>query len=213
MRPQLPKSLKQLRIRNIAFRCVSCFLLLSLFIFIIIMWGNKIFPSTLDHHMGYAGLRILFYVIILLIPFLITGVPLKLIDKSWGGTITAIKVKENLGTTANPRYVHVYQKEDLILTIKKDDGKEIEHTVLSLTEGNKSETNGTPKGKIFYHTHKYNVGDRAYKYYGFKYLYFVPKSYQDCRNCIRCGSQNNMQDATCWYCDAELINGFIAEQK
>ena len=205
MRPQLPKILRKKRIYNILSRSISCFVLLALFIFIIVMWGNKLFPSTLDHHMGYAGLRILFYVIVLSIPFLVTGVPLKLIDKSWSGTITAVGVKENLGTTTNPRYLQVYPKEDLILTINKDDGGEIEHTVLSFTERRMSGTGRTPVGKIYYHTHKYNVGDRVYKYYGFKYLYIVTQSHQKLKNCIRCGTQNNMHDVACWYCDAELL--------
>ena len=204
-RPELPVSLKRKIIRNIIIRSVVCFLLLAIFILVIILWGNKIFPATFENNKGYAGLKVMFYIIFLLIPFIITGVPFKIIDKSWSGTITAVEIKENLGTTSNPRYVYVYPKEDLILTIRKDDGKEIKQTVLSLVERFKPGQDKTPNGKVFYHTHKYNVGDRVYKYYGFKHLYLVPDNYQNSKICICCGSQNKIEAQSCWYCNSELL--------
>lgn len=169
------------------------------------MWGNKLFPTTLDYPFGYKGLRVLFYILILIIPFLVTGVPLKFIDSSWSGTITEIKIKENLGTSSHPQYVHVHKKEDLILVIKRDDGKELEHTVLSLVERHRPGGDGTPIGKIFYHDTKYAVGDRVHKYYGFKHLYFVSQNHLNTKNCIVCGSQNGITENSCWYCRSDVI--------
>ena len=204
-RPRLPLSLKRKLIRNIVIRSITCFLLLAIFIFIIIMWGNKLFPITFDYRKGYAGLKIIFYVIILFIPLIVTGIPFKLIDKSWSGTITKVEIKENLATKSNPRYVYVYPKQDLILTIRREDGKEIQKTVLSLVEKNEPGIDSTHIGKTVYHSHKYNIGDRVYKYYGFKYLYLVPQSYQNSKICICCGSPNKTEDKSCWYCNSELI--------
>ena len=204
-RPALPLSLKKKIAQRIIIRSIACTLLLAIFIFVIAMWGNRIFPTTQSHHLGYAGLRIMFYVIFLLIPFIITGVPFKLIDKSWSGTITKVEIKENLGTKSNPRYVYVYPKQDLILTIRREDGKEIQKTVLSLVEKFEPGIDSSHIGKTFYHSHKYNIGDRVYKYYGFKHLYLVPESYQNTKICICCGSPNKTEDKSCWYCHSELI--------
>ena len=204
-KPQLPTSLKRKRILNIVIRSTICLLLLVIFITVIIVWGNRLFPDTLDHRAGYTSLKIMFYMIVLCVPFLITGIPFKLIDTSWSGTITAVKIRESLGTTSNPRYVYVYPKEDLILTIRRDDGKEIKQTVLSLAEKFEPGQDGTPNGKVFYHTHKYNLGDRVYKYYGFKHLYLIPTDYQNSKICICCGSQNKIEAKSCWYCNSELM--------
>jgi len=157
MCPALPISLKKKVIHNILIRSIVCLLLLTLFIFIIIMWGNKLFPITFDYRKGYTGLRILCYVLFLCVPFLVTGIPLKLIDKSWSGTITRVEIKENLGTTSNPHYVYVYPKQDLILTIRREDGKEIQKTVLSLVEKIEPGIDSSHIGKTFYQSHKYNI--------------------------------------------------------
>ena len=204
-RSALPLSLKKRRTYQIIMRSIACALLLAIFVFVIIMWGNRIFPTTQKHHLGYAGLKIMFYIVFLLIPFIITGIPFKLIDKSWSGTVTDIKIVENLGTTSCPAHVHPYPKQDLILTITKDNGKRIKYTQLSLVDKNLHGQKNTPIGNAFYHEHKYKVGDIVHKYYGFKHLYFVSLTNQNHKNCIRCGSQNKMQDTTCWYCNSELI--------
>ena len=119
-RPTLPISLKRKRLYRIIIRSTFCALLLVIFIFVIIVWGNKIFPTTQQNNSGYMFLKITFYILFLSVPFIITGVPLKLIDKSWSGTITSIKIKEKLGTTDNPKYVYTFPMQNLILTIKDD---------------------------------------------------------------------------------------------
>ena len=204
-RPELPLSLKKKRLQRIIMRSIACTLLLAIFIFVIAMWGNRIFPTTQSHHLGYAGLRIMFYVIFLLIPFIITGVPFKLIDKSWSGTITNIEIKENLGTTENTKFVYVYPKQDLVLTIKTDGGKEIEHTVLSLVNNPRSNLNITNKGKAYYHTDEFSIGDKVHKYYGYKYLFISYKKPQQTKFCINCGVKSTLAEHTCWHCGAEIL--------
>ena len=202
-RPPLPLSLKRKRKQRIIIRSVVCFLLLASFIFIIIMWGNKLFPITFDYRKGYTGLRILFYVLFLCVPFLVTGIPLKLIDKSWSGTITSITVVEKLATTDNPKYIYPFPKQDLILTIQNDQGKEIKYTVLSLSERNHRNVTDNI-GKIHYHTHEFCVGDRVHKYYGYKHLFVSYQKTHKTKYCISCGSKNNLTEIKCWYCSSEL---------
>lgn len=198
--PDLPLSLKQKRAREITMRIICCILLLLLFIFIIITWGNRLFPTTLKSRMGYTGLRIMFYILLLSIPFLVTGIPLKLIDRSWCGTISSVTIEENLRASGGGR-PKLHRDYDLVLSIKTDDGKNIEKTILSFN----SRDPATRSGKIHHQEHKINVGDRVYKYYGFKHLYIVPQKYCEHKNCIVCGSKNKYDQKRCWYCDAEIL--------
>ena len=205
-RPDLPLSLKRKRMRNILLRIVLCLFLLFVVIFVIVMWGNKLFPLTLQSKAGYKGLQGLFYVILLILPFIISGVPIKLIDKSWSGMITSVKVLENLGTTPNPRNVIIFPKQDLILTIKTDAGKEIEFTVLSLANAVKPTLEVSNVGKIYYHTHEFCVGERVHKYYGYKHLFVSYEKYHQVKYCISCGSKNTLNEIACWHCGCELLS-------
>ena len=208
-RPALPLSLKKKRTQRIILRSIACALLLTIFIFVIVMWGNRIFPATQKHHLGYTGLKIMFYIIFLLIPFIITGIPLKLIDKSWSGTVTDIKIVEKLATTSNPRYIITFPKQDLILSIKTDAGREITQTILSLASNDRISGyegyNISKKGNIYYHEHEISVGDRVHKYYGYKHLFVSYKKPHQTKFCINCGVKNTLGKQTCWHCDAEIL--------
>lgn len=193
--PKLPLSLKQKRAKQITVRIIIWLIFLLLFIFIIINWGNKLFPQTLKSRTGYAGLQIMFYILLLLIPCIISGVPFKLIDKSWSGTITAVIIEENLKASKGGR-PRLSKNHDLILMIKRDDGKEIEYTVLSDT---------ALREKMHYHENKVLPGDRVYKYYGFKYLYITPQRHHTHKGCIVCGSKNAVTEKRCWHCKSELL--------
>ena len=194
--PSLPLSLKQKRARNFTIRIICCILLLLLFIFIIIMWGDKLFPTTLKYRVGYNGLRILFYILLLSIPFLVTGIPFKLIDRSWSGTVTSVIVEENLKASGAGR-PRLHKSHDLILTIRTDDGKEISHTILSFVSPS--------SGKVHHHENKIVIGDRIYKYYGFKYPYVIPQKHHASKICIICGAKNDVDKKCCWHCKAELL--------
>ena len=194
--PSLPLSLKQKRARNFTIRIICCILLLLLFIFIIIMWGDKLFPTTLKSHMGYNGLKIMFYILLLSVPFIVTGTPFKLIDTSWSGTVIDVTVEENLKANGAGR-PRLHKSHDLILTIQTDNGKEIEHTLFSFASPS--------LGKVHYHENKISIGDRIHKYYGFKYPYIIPKNHHQIKVCISCGAANNVDKKRCWHCKSELL--------
>jgi hypothetical protein len=96
-----------------------------------------------------------------------------------------------------------YPRNDLVLTVEKDNGKTIYYTIVSL--GIKtSPWNSVPVvGKIEYQTEKYQIGDRVHKYYGYKHLFV---EHIDGKSCIVCGSFNNKNDEKCWCCSSNLLN-------
>ncbi len=200
--PILPYSLKRKRRNLILCRIALCVVLFSVFLFVILACGDKLFSVPEK----YEVTRSLIYLLVLLLPFVITGVPIKLIDRSWSGTVAAVDVKESVGAYKRSlgRY-GIYTKHDLVLRITKDDGHEIEYTALSLGVKYKPSQEFSEVGKIEYHTSEYRVGDRVHKYYGFKYLYISNRNDQDGKHCIVCGSNNNIEHKKCWSCNSELV--------
>ena len=198
-RPALPKSLRKKQIKRVLFRVIPCILLLGIMIVVIVVWGSELF------HMpgkGYEAVQKVIYLFLLLLPFLITGVPLKLIDTSWDGTIMDVKIEESVGTYTVGGRPWPYSRQDLILKITKDNEKTVEYTVLSLGIKDKPWNNVPIVGKIEYHAEKYHVGERVHKYYGFKHLY---RRSNDGKICIVCGAMNQDEETVCGLCHSELI--------
>ena len=200
-RPTLPLSLQKKRVSNILWRVIPCVLLFALTLTTILLWGEEIFDFP------HLLARCVVYAIFLLLPFLITGVPLKLIDKSFSGTVIAVNVTEKIGIYSRSfAKGGVYTRHDLVLTIQTDEGKKIKYTALSLGVKNRPHQFPPNLGAIEHHTEEYSVGERVHKYYGFGGLYVEPKTQVDRKRCIVCGTQNGNEDSRCWSCHSELIS-------
>ncbi len=206
--PPLPISLQQKRARNVLVRVIPCILLLFLFASAIILWGDMIFPFDKSYDGGsFIFAKIITYAFILALPFLITGVPFKLIDRSFSGVITNIEIKETMGVYSTGigknRY---YPKNDLILTIECDNGKTIKYTAMSLGMRRfTSASDSVINGRIELHDERYRVGDKVYKYYGFKHLFTLQNDKRDAKHCIVCGTVNRSHDKKCWGCKCDLV--------
>ena len=203
-RPSLPLSLKKKRLRNILLRTISCFVLLSLALVSIILWGGSMFPFPTQ---SAKGLRIFCYALMLVLPFVVTGVPFKLIDRSFSGTICKVMVKDSITSKGIRQSSAItYVQSDLILTIEKDDGKTIEYTRLSFrTPFNHYSPESRP-GNVEHHKNSFVVGDRVHKYYGFRYVYTAHSHPRNDKYCIVCGQKNENKEGYCWSCGAELID-------
>lgn len=199
-RPSLPKSLRIKRNRAILSRVIPCFILLGLCIVIITIWGKTLFHVPSDQ---YVALQKSFYILFCFLPFAITGVPMKLIDTSWDGVVSEVKIEESIGTYSRSLgSPGIYTRHDLVLTIVKDDGKEIKYTPLSLGQRNVPWHQPPVVGKIEYQAEKFHIGDRVHKFYGFKYLY---SHNNDGKVCIVCGATNINEDTRCGCCHSELV--------
>ena len=195
---------------NIIIRVTSCCILFALFLFAIIMWGERIFPMPQYTPKSFVAVQIGCYVIFMTLPFLITGVPVKLIDSSWSGVVSNVDVEDSIGTFYRAfGRPGTYDRQDLILTIKKDNGKVITRSAVSVGERYKLKVSDRPPiptpGKITDHLNDYKIGDRVYKYYGFKYLYVVPSDEDDKKRCIVCGLNNDKHRDKCLNCYCDLI--------
>lgn len=199
-RPPLPVALKKKRNRDIFARVILCVLLLALLIVVIVLWGEKVFPFP------RSAPRRVAYAILMLIPFAVTGVPHRLIDRSFSGTVLAVNVKEGTGSYRMGSSIWPYTKHDLVLTVQRDIGKTIKYTALSVGIKNHPSSPVPNIAKIEYQTDNFSVGDRVHKYYGFRHLFVEPKTEVDRKYCIVCGTKNDNDQSFCWSCHSELIS-------
>ncbi len=218
--PMLPISLQRKCARRVLVRVIPCILLLFSFAYVLIYWGDSIFPldkrydgSTLD------GVKIMLCIFVMVLPFVICGVPFKLIDSSWSGTVIQTDIVSGIGVAdRGGERPMPYHKNDLVLTVKKDNGKIIKYTVLSLdARRSQSANENIDNGKMEQQEAKFRVGDRVHKYYGFKNLYSLHADERSCKYCVDCGTANKLYRKACWYCGSDLIqtpslsNTFIKE--
>ena len=205
IRPELPDSLKKRRLCKILLRVLFCLVLFAFALVSIILWGETIFPFPTQNA---SSLRYLCYGLFLLLPFLLTGVPLKLIDRSFSGTVRKTEIKDTIkyGGGGTAKGSGAYIQHDLILTVEKDDGKVIQYTRLSFESPLALFPIDNPRpGNAEHHKHEFREGERIYKYYGFKYPYIAHPTLPDDKYCIVCGQKNENKESFCFSCGAELV--------
>lgn len=153
------------------------------------VWGDRLF-----HSMG-SEMRISFYVLFLLLPFLISGVPFRMIDKSYRGTVVKVKVETTVdnASAAKPTREHLYPKNTVFLLIRRDDGKTILKKVYE----------GKANSQEILETYK--EGDAVFHLYGTKHIGVIPKASDAQVSCAVCANTNSIENETCRTCGHSLI--------
>ena len=191
-KPILPEDIQRKVVNSIIKKVFPCIVLEIIIVLYIVFWGEKSFK------MVDLGVRVLIYVVLIIVPFVVTGVPLKLIDRSWKGEIVAINVNMGLVRSVNGRGVR--DGSYLVLKIKRDDGKIIEHTLNVFTYANAMKSN---RARSEFAEDDYAVGDKVYHYYGIKRLLIIHKDKS--RECVICGANNPEHNDRCFNCGHSII--------
>ena len=191
-KPILPEDIQRKVVNSIIKKVFPCIVLEIIIVLYIVFWGEKSFK------MVDLGVRVLIYVVLIIVPFVVTGVPLKLIDRSWKGEIVAINVNMGLVRSVNGRGVR--DGTYLVLKIKRDDGKIIEHTLNVFTYANAMKSN---RARSEFAEDDYAVGDKVYHYYGIKRLLIIHKDKS--RECVICGANNPEHNDRCFNCGHSII--------
>lgn len=205
----LPESLITYRTKNILKRLVLCLALLAAITALAFYYRETIFSYELIPPFAIACIGIAVYSV----PFAVSGFPAILFDSNWEGVITGIDIKTNMATYVNGGKPGGYYKNDIILTIQKQNGKTVKHTAKSLGVKERVGISATilgsvhnvATGKIENHVDEFSVGDKVYHFYGFKYNFYVHEPCSEHRHCIVCGTANNFHSKTCWSCHNELV--------
>ena len=150
-------------------------------------------------------------IVIVLLPFLITGFPFKLIDSSWHGTVVDIKVKTTIafaGRLFASNMGNMYYKNTVHLKVKKDNGKIVDVIAFEIGVPRGSANMFTDKvimGNLDDHIDNFQIGDSVYHVYGLKRPVIKHNSQNNFCYCVVCGYRNFADDFYCSGCKHSLI--------
>ena len=190
----LPKDLIAHRRRQIFKRVVLCTILLTLLATALVLWGDAIFNTK------YPSFDATCYLAILLLPFAITGVPFKLIDRTYSGVIKQVEIETTAAvdnTSVRPTYNKLYTKNTIYLTVELTNGKVIRKKAYS------------GKAALQEHLDTYHEGDAVFHLYGTKTTVVLPTKSDTTICCAVCGASNDVAYTTCHQCQHTLVKTTI----
>lgn len=180
MTRNLPADLRRFVIRNAARRILLCLTLFITFGVVLWFWGDRLFPHiTIEF-------RISCYVVCMLLPFPLAGVPHKLFDHTFGGKVLYVDVAttEESWLPGAPA-LRLYDKNTVRLHIVMRDGRELFKKV---AEGR------VPSAP---YVDKFHQGDEVFHLYGSKYTVVLPKPADTSVQCAVCGTSNDVTAVRC----------------
>ena len=175
--------------KNILKRVISFVLLEILLGMILLFFGNTLFRTEVKVFQYSC------YLLVVLVPFAITGVPFKLIDRSYCGRVEKVEIKTTYDnkTPLKPTLENTYTKNTIYLSIRCSDGNLIRKKAY---EG---------PAKLQQHLDTYQVGDFVFHLYGSKYTVVLPNKKQSHVQCLICGCANDKTEDTCRNCGGLLL--------
>ena len=185
----LPKDLRIYCRKRILRRLIPCIILISVFVAILALWGSIIFNTNIKEF------QISCYIVVMLIPFLITGVPHKLIDSTYYGTVKKVDIVTTMDNSSSvkPTREQLYLKNTIYLGIERPDGKLIYKKAYS------------GKARLQQNINTYNAGDLVFHLYGTNNVVVLPDSNDNTIHCAVCGSSNNIENDKCRDCGHSLV--------
>ncbi len=186
---KLPKDLMSYCRKTILIRVIPCILLICIFASILLLWGDILINTDV------LEFKISCYVLIMIIPFAITGVPHKLIDTTYCGKIKKVDIitTHDNDSSFKPTREHIYLKNTIHLTIEKQNGKLIYKKVYS------------GKARLQQHLDTYQVGDTVFHLYGTNQVIVLPNTTNTVVSCPVCGTANPIEHDNCRNCKHSLV--------
>lgn len=208
----MPVDIRKHIYRKIVLRILSFVALETLAVVFILFQRERIFEIA-----GGADL-IISIAVLTILPFLITGVPFKLIDRTWRGTVVDVKVKTTIDFagrfSASKNMGSMYHKNTIHLKVKRDDGKIVDVKALELGIQNGVTSlffDGVVFGRLDDHLDNFKIGDVVYHFYGLKRPYILHNTKKKFTYCVICGYRNFTSDSECSGCGHSLIKSINSE--
>lgn len=186
---KIPNDLKKFARNYVVKRVVACIVMFALLAVFLFLCMEIIFPA------GLVSIKALFAITVLSLPFIITGVPFNLLDKTYYGTIENVTVETTVDSYAKARPVWetLYVRNTVYLSIRTPDGKVIDKKVYS-AQANRNQNYDM-----------YKNGDRVFHLCGSKYTVILPKKSDTHVECAVCGASNDINNDKCRNCRHTLI--------
>lgn len=185
---KIPAELKKYARNAVLKRIIPCAVLIVVFAVLLLIFGSTI--CNTDNKV----FKVSFYIVVMFVPFVITGVPFKLIDKTYEGIVEAVSIETTVdsGSSVKPSREQLYKKNTIYLTVKLPNGKVCTKKVY---EG---------KANLNQHLETYKKGDHVFHLYGSKYTVVLPKESDREVQCAICGERNKIEDDICRSCNNSL---------
>ena len=185
----LPKDLQAYCRKRILKRVIPCIILISILSIILALFGRIIFNTD------NTAFRVSCYIVVMLIPFIITGVPHKLIDSTYYGTVRKVDIvtAADNDSPVKPTREHLYLKNTVYLTIEQPNGKLIYKKAYSIN------------ARLQQSINTYNAGDAVFHLYGTETVVVLPDANDGYVHCSVCGSSNSIENDKCRNCNHSLI--------
>ncbi len=195
MKYALPKDLVAFSRRAVLRRVLPFCLLEAGMITLIIVLGDRLFGKEL-----HIALQILVYAILILIPFLITGFPLNLRDRTFHGRVVEVSLEHTfrIGFTGSrpPSRggmmmfgTSEHRVNIMRLTVRPDDG-----TVIRQTLPPPGHPNPPPA-----------VGAEVFHLYGSNHVITLPTPADDHVCCAVCNGINDPEATVCRQCGRSMV--------
>ena len=186
---KLPKDLKKFAIISALKRIIPCVLLLITFSILLFFWGDVILPIEKE------GVKIIVYTMVMIIPFAVTGLPFKLIDQTYIGTVQKVEITTSIDSDhhSKPSRATFYMKNTVFLHVEQENGLVIR----------KKACEGSTK--MAQNLETYKVGDRVFHLYGSEQTVVLPKSSDKMVQCPVCGTNNYKTETKCESCEHSLV--------
>ena len=195
---QLPRELSEYLKKQKMKRIIPCAVMEVLIALILILWGNTIVRTDV------LPFKIIVFLLMLLAPFLLTGVPMKVLDQPWSGEIIKVDIRDGVSFTADTDMHRPHGTLTFALSVRSDDGKVVmkECGAGTYTTVWWERVQNTNPDHI---ANRYQVGDRVFQL-GKQYpIIVLPKSEEKICQCAVCGRTNAIENEICEECGHTLI--------
>ena len=186
---KLPKDLTLFSIKTALKRVVPCVLMLIAFAVALIFWGDVILPIEKE------PVKTILYVIVMLVPFAVTGVPYKMLDRTYSGTVQKVEITTTVDNAyhSKPTRESLYYKNTVYLHVMQENGVVIRQKV--------SEKDARAAQNL----EAYKVGDKVFHLYGSTQTIVLPEEKDELVQCAICGEANYKNESHCKLCNHTLV--------
>lgn len=172
---------------------VLCELISLLFFFF-----TKDFMYQTEYIAKYNIIGHVFYAVIFLIPFFISGIRQAFSDKTYIGTVEKVKVTttQDYQRAFKPSIDTGYKRNTIYLFVRDQNGGVEKRKVYS--------TRAKQDQELDY----FKAGDRVFHIYGSKYTVIIPKPSDTMAQCAVCGITTDINECYCHKCGYTLPSFF-----
>ncbi len=186
---ELPRGHKRARIKFFVLKLLPFVVLTIIDFLILCFFGERMFQALNE------PARLAFYIMFALIPFIATGFPFCMIDRTYVGITEKVELKSVVAhRTIMPVREGMYMKHTIYLNVRLENGKIIRRKAFV--------SRPDAEGVI----PDFRQGDRVFHLYGSKYVVKFPEKTDQLVICAVCGSSSEKHIEYCRNCGSLLVD-------